>query len=333
MANWRHHVELMVFVLAALLVSQESVMRNSWLGLIMHTLIIGAGYSGYHIALLAKQMGTVCGTRRAPASLEKLLHAGIGATVFSDSGPSDEALVQIERATHLVICAAPARQAPLNDSVLRWFSSANARLPLLQWVGYLSTIGVYGNHEGGWVDEQTPCTSTQTRSIMRLEAEHGWQALAARWQVPMSILRLAGIYGPERNAVEDAIAGRARMLIKPEQVFNRIHVEDLATAAMTSAQKLHHGILNITDDLPAPPQDVIRYAHQLVGKPAPAAIDFATADISDMARSFYSENKRVSNALSKQLLNMVYRYPTYRQGLSAALNPHPCVINSRLFHE
>ena len=287
----------------------------------MHTLIIGAGYSGYQIALHAKQMGSVCGTRRSAESLDKLRQAGIEAVVFSDTGPSDEALLYIERATHLIVCAAPQRQAPFNDSVLQWFSSLNTVLPHLQWVGYLSTIGVYGNHDGRWVDEETPCTSIQTRSVMRLEAERRWQALATHWHVPLGILRLAGIYGPKRNAVQDAIAGRARMLIKPGQVFNRIHVEDLATATMTSAKKRHGGIVNITDDLPAPPQDVIRYAHRLVGKPAPEAVDFATADISDMAHSFYSENKRVSNALSKLLLGMEYRYPTYREGLAAEFNP------------
>lgn len=288
----------------------------------MHTLIIGAGYSGFYIGLLARQMGSVYGTRRTVASLEKLHQAGIGGMVFSETETSGELLQQIERTTHLVICAAPERQAPLNDSVLRWFGSADTRLPSLQWVGYLSTIGVYGNHDGGWVDEETPCVSTQTRSIMRVEAELGWQAQAARWQVPLSILRLSGIYGPGRNAVEDAIAGRARMLIKPGQVFNRIYVADLAAATMKAAEMRHGGILNITDDLPAPPQDVIRHAHELLGKPAPQAIDFATADISDMARSFYSENKRVSNALSKHVLNMKYRYPTYRQGLAAALRNH-----------
>ena len=288
----------------------------------MHTLIIGAGFSGFQIALLAKQMGSVCGTRRSAESFDELHGAGIDAAVFSETDVSENALQQMASTTHLVICAGPQRQAPLNDSVLRWFGSAAARLPQLQWVGYLSTIGVYGNHDGGWVDENTPCTSIQTRSVMRLEAEQGWQKQAAHWQVPLSILRLSGIYGPGRNAVEDAIAGRARMLIKPDQVFNRIHVEDLATATMQAARIGYAGIVNITDDLPAPPQDVIRHAHELVGKPAPLAVDFETADISDMARSFYSENKRVSNALSKQALNMNYRFPTYREGLAAALNAY-----------
>jgi nucleoside-diphosphate-sugar epimerase len=135
----------------------------------------------------------------------------------------------------------------------------------------------------------------------------------------VSVLRLSGIYGPGRNAVNDALAGRARMLVKPGQVFNRIHVEDLATATLLAARQGVDDVLNITDDEPAPPQDVIRYAHRLVGKPDPEAQDFATTEITPMARSFYSENKRVHNERSKSVLGMKYRYPTYRQGLDAIL--------------
>lgn len=296
----------------------------------MYTLVIGAGFSGFHIAQRAKDFGGVCGTRRSLAATDELQRSGIDSAVLSglesDSvlGPEHKTvdftmLHEFGLVTHLVICAAPSRQAPLNDSVLRLFSHAAIKLPKLEWVGYLSTIGVYGNHDGDWVDESTACTSAQVRSLMRREAELGWQAQAAAWQVPLSILRLSGIYGPGRNAIEDAITGRTRMLIKEGQVFNRIHVSDLADATMKAANGLFDGIANITDDLPAAPQDVIRYAHELVGKPAPMAVDFATGEISDMARSFYSENKRVSNALSKQLLGMEYQYPTYREGLSACL--------------
>lgn len=294
----------------------------------MHTLIIGTGFSGIQIGIKAKHYGSVCGTRRSAASLDDLRVAGIDSLVLSAPEPNadlprgQDAITarfrqELQKTTHLVVCVGPSRTSPLNDPVLRLFSSGALDLPVLRWVGYLSTIGVYGNHDGNWIDEKTPCTSEQQRSIMRREAELGWQALAASWNVPASILRLSGIYGPGRNAVDDAIAGRARMLIKPGQVFNRIHVEDLATATMLCAIKQFDGILNITDDLPTAPQDVIRYAHDLVGKPEPVAVDFATADISDMARSFYSENKRVSNDASKSVLGMSYQYPTYKQGLDA----------------
>ncbi|MFK8081631.1 MAG: SDR family oxidoreductase [Granulosicoccus sp.] len=293
----------------------------------MHTLIIGAGYSGAHIARHAQRLGTVCGTRTQLSSLDELSAAGIQGIQLSAPESLDDVSAiaaaltpalqeQLLQTTHLVSCVGPDRQAPLNDSVLRLLASS-VQLPLLRWVGYLSTIGVYGNHDGNWVDEDSPCTSKQTRSIMRREAELGWQQQAASWQVPISILRLSGIYGPGRNAVVDALAGRARMLIKPDQVFNRIHVEDLAAATMLCAKSAFNGVVNITDDLPAPPQDIIRFAHQLVGRPEPVALDFSTADISPMARSFYSENKRVRNTLSKQALGMSYRFPTYKHGLDA----------------
>ncbi|MFK7860745.1 MAG: NAD-dependent epimerase/dehydratase family protein [Granulosicoccus sp.] len=294
----------------------------------MHTLVLGAGFSGTHIAQHAQRQGPVCVTRRSAASLDALSAEGMD--VVQLSAPdllSDQSLIekaiskelkqQLSKTTHLISCVGPGRSAPLDDPILRLLESENVHLPQLQWVAYLSTIGVYGHHDGNWIDEDTPCTSEQSRSIMRREAELGWQRKAASWQVPLSILRLSGIYGPGRNAVEDAIAGRARMLIKPNQVFNRIHVEDLAAATLLCAERRFDGVINITDDLPAAPQDIIMYAHALVNKPAPQAMDFATADITDMARSFYSENKRVSNALSKQALGMRYRYPTYKEGLDA----------------
>ena len=290
----------------------------------MHTLVVGAGYSGFHIAMEASRHGSVCGTRQKVGDLQALKEAGMEAvTLSADKTTSDSADIreQCARTTHLVICNAPARHEPLDDPVLQLFTSG-IECPQLAWIGYLSTIGVYGNHDGAWVDEKTPCTSTQIRSVMRRQAEQGWQALALRWQVPITIIRLSGIYGPGRSAVDDAIAGRARMLIKPRQVFNRVHVADIAKATILAALAKTDAIVNVTDDLPAAPQDVVRYAHALAGKSAPPEIAFETADISDMARSFYSENKRVSNALSKRLLGMQYRYPTYKQGLDSLWQSH-----------
>ena len=293
----------------------------------MHTLILGAGFSGQHIAAEAAEFGSVCGTRRSVEGLDELRELGIAGCLV-DGTASAALLEELSQVTHLVVSVAPARDLPLQDPMLELLqplvnvspnvsplSRADAPLRSLRWIGYLSTIGVYGDHEGQWVDEDTPCTSTQTRSLARREAELAWQALGRKLRVPVSVLRLSGIYGPGRNAVKDAVAGRARMLIKPGQVFNRIHVQDLATATMLAAREEFDGLLNITDDEPAPPQDVIRYAHQLVGKSDPEAVDFATADITPMARSFYSENKRVRNDRSKALLHMCYRFPTYRQGL------------------
>lgn len=283
----------------------------------MHTVVLGAGFSGRRIAEQATALGSVCGTRREADGVAQLQRQGIpGCMVNGNITPAFEK--ELLRVTHLVVSVAPLREQPLDDPMLKLLSPLpREQLPALRWIGYLSTIGVYGDHQGEWVDEQTPCTSTQSRSIMRREAELAWQQFGQTHDVPVSLLRLSGIYGPGRNAVRDALQGRARMLIKPDQVFNRIHVDDLSTATLKAAHIAYNGILNITDDEPAPPQDVIRYAHALVGKPEPLALDFATADVSPMARSFYSENKRVRNTLSKSVLDFEYAYPDYRTGLNA----------------
>lgn len=286
----------------------------------MHTLILGAGYSGSRIALLAHNHGTVCGTRRELSGLEELEALGVSGCQL-DGVVTSALLQQLATATHLVVCVAPGRSPPFNDPVLSLLQDLpHSALPELQWIGYLSTIGVYGNHDGRWIDESTPCTSTQSRSLMRMEAERRWQYFGKSRGVPVSVMRLSGIYGPGRNAIKDAISGRARMLIKPHQVFNRIHVTDLAAAVVNAATLLYDGIVNITDDVPAPPQDIIRYAHSLAGKTAPTAQDFETADISAMARSFYSENKRVLNTASKCVLNLEYQYPNYRIALNEFWN-------------
>ena len=283
----------------------------------MHTVVIGAGFSGTCIAQRALESGTVTVTKRSLASLQQLAELGMNTCLF-DGALHQDLLDALRLATHLVISVPPARDAPLRDPALDAISTlSKIDMPSLQWIGYLSTIGVYGDHAGAWIDETAECRSVQMRSVMRLEVENAWHRFATKLGIPLSVLRLSGIYGPGRNALEDAINGRARMLIKPGQVFNRIHVHDLADATVLAARSLHNGIVNITDDLPAAPQDVVRYAHDLCNREHPQAQDFATADISAMARSFYSENKRVSNAMSKTVLGVQYRYANYKQGLQS----------------
>ncbi|MFK7853060.1 MAG: SDR family oxidoreductase [Granulosicoccus sp.] len=283
----------------------------------MHTLVLGAGFSGVRIARDAAEHGSASGTKRTAAGVDELKVAGLHGVIF-DGHVGAQLQAELAKTTHLVVSVAPMRTAPFHDPVLTALGSfTHVQLPKLQWIGYLSTIGVYGDHGGQWVNESTVCSSTQTRSLMRREAELAWQAFGQSLEVPVAVLRLSGIYGPARNAVSDAIRGRARMLIKPGQVFNRIHVEDLSQATIKAALASYDGVLNISDDLPAAPQDVIAFAHELAGKPAPPAQDFQFADISPMARSFYSENKRVDNQLSKSALDFDYRYPNYKQGLRA----------------
>lgn len=289
----------------------------------MKLTILGCGFSGIAIARAALQRTPpidVLGTRRSQDALDALRVHGIDALLL-DGVPSRAAIERLACTTHLISSVAPAREPPLSDPIHALIAglAAAGRLPSLRWIGYLSTIGVYGDHEGAWVDETTPCRSAQPRSLMRIQAEQAWRALASELHCPLAVLRLSGIYGPGRNAVRDALHGRARILIKPGQRFNRIHVDDLAQAALLAAECAFDGVLNVSDDEPAPPQDVVRFAHALTERDPPTAVAFEDAELSPMARSFYAENKRVDNARSKRVLGLQYRFPDYRTGLAALL--------------
>jgi len=290
----------------------------------MHTTILGCGFSGLHIARELRSDGAVSGTRRGVDDVAALGAAGIDGLVFDPGkGAIPDGLREVLAATtHLISSVAPARRLPLDDPMLAVVAPLvrAGALPALAWIGYLSTIGVYGDHDGAWVDEDTPCTSRQPRSLARREAEIAWGVLGETAKVPVAVLRLSGIYGPGRNAVRDALAGRARMLVKPGQVFNRIHVSDLARAVALAARAGFGGVLNVSDDKPAAPEAVIRHAHALVGRDAPPAVPFEDADISAMARSFYAENKRVDNAASRRVLGLQYRFPDYRAGLASLVD-------------
>ncbi len=188
-------------------------------------------------------------------------------------------------------------------------------LPRLEWVGYLSTVGVYGDHGGAWVTEDTPLNPVSQRSLERVEAENAWLEHGAQHDIPVAVLRLAGIYGPGRNAFRNLAEGTARRVIKPNQVFNRIRVEDIGAASAFLAKRGVSGIFNVTDDEPAPPQDVVQEAARLMGVEPPPEIPFETADMSPMARSFYGENKRVSNARLRQA-GFDPEFPNYRVSLA-----------------
>lgn len=290
----------------------------------MQLILIGAGYSGEHIAREARThdaVERVVATRRAwpddarsqtsADGCERITFAG---ETIGKGHPLDEAL---ETATHLVSSVPPARGERLVDAAL---DALRPRLEAgrhsLRWLGYLSTIGVYGDHAGDWVDETTPPDSRQARSRRRVEAEDAWRALAARLDVPATIFRLAGIYGPGRNAIRDAEQGQARIIDKPGQVFNRIHVDDIAGLVGVAMGQAFDGTLNVVDDRPAPNGDVVRFAHRLVDRVPPEPIPFDDAELSPMARSFYAETKRVSNRRSRERLGYDYRWPDYESGLT-----------------
>ncbi|MFN3634934.1 MAG: NAD-dependent epimerase/dehydratase family protein [Rhizobium rhizophilum] len=191
-------------------------------------------------------------------------------------------------------------------------------MPKLEWIAYLSTVGVYGDHHGAWVNEETELKPVSVRSVERVEAEQAWQVIAARDGLPLAILRLSGIYGPGRNTFINLANGTARRLVKKDQVFNRIRVEDIASATAFLGGLKTGGIFNVTDDLPSPPQDVVTEAARLMNMEAPPEQPFETADLTPMARSFYGENKRVSNAKIKSL-GFNFQYPNYHQSLADLL--------------
>ena len=279
-----------------------------------HLLILGAGFSGKAIGQAFKAAGfSVSGTTRSAEKAEGLRALGI-APILYDGGPVPEALAaDMARATHVVQSIAPGKDG---DPLFRaGMPPISALMPNLAWAGYLSTVGVYGDHKGGWVDEETVLNPVSARSIERVEAENHWLDLGKALGLPVAVLRLAGIYGPGRNALRNMAEGTARRLVKKDQVFNRIHVEDIGRAALFLAQKPLGGVWNITDDEPGPPQDVVAEAARLMGLPVPPDVPFETAELSPMARSFYGENKRVSNA-KLRAAGFEFRFPDYRQSLA-----------------
>jgi nucleoside-diphosphate-sugar epimerase len=283
-----------------------------------HLLCIGMGYSARALARqLAAKGWRVTGSSTSDAGTLRVRAEGWNAARFDGSSNGGEAMDQaIANTTHLVVSAAPGESG---DPVLRQLASALARAPKLSWIGYLSTVGVYGDHQGAWVDEDTPVSPTSVRSRQRVAAENAWLDFANSSGRRVQIFRLSGIYGPGRSAIDNLRAGTARRIIKPGQVFNRIHVDDIAgaLAAAIAKPESKHTVYNLTDDEPAPPQDVVEYAAKLLGLPVPPDIPFAEAPLSPMGLSFYGENKRVANQRIKADLGYAWRYPTYREGMSA----------------
>ena len=289
--------------------------------------ILGCGFSGRTIGQRLSNKGLpVWGTTRTTEKFPGLEKVGVKPLQFDGETISSELIEHLATTTHLVISIAPPREEDPSKSITDPFLAALANKqpvhslleisPKLEWAGYLSTVGVYGNHDGAWVDETTKVAPISARSRQRVKAENEWLTLGSSTELTTSVFRLSGIYGPGRNALVTASNGKSRRLVKKNQVFNRIHVADIAEAIDSAAHKNADGIFNITDDQPAPPQDVVTFAHEVLGTIPPDELDFETADLSPMARSFYGENKRVSNQKSKDILGMTYAYPNYTTALT-----------------
>ncbi|MFZ3033840.1 MAG: SDR family oxidoreductase [Parvibaculum sp.] len=272
----------------------------------------GLGFSALTLARRLRDEGfAIAGTCRSEAKAHELRALGIDAFVYSPDQSLDPAA--LEGATHLLLSIPPDDKG---DPVARDFGNTLRSL-LLQWVGYLSTTGVYGDRGGDWVDETSPLAPSTARGRRRLDAEEQWAAL----DLPLHVFRLAGIYGPDRNQLVTLREGTARRIVKQEQVFSRIHVEDIANVLAASIAHPNPGAAyNVCDNEPCPPQDVIVYAAGLLGIDPPPEIPFEQADLSPMAKSFYAESKRVSNKRLREDLGVTLAYPTYREGLQALLD-------------
>ncbi|MFT4014321.1 MAG: SDR family oxidoreductase [Paracoccus sp. (in: a-proteobacteria)] len=279
----------------------------------MRALVLGHGYSaGFLTPLLLAQGWRVAGTTRSAP--QRVAAAGALPLLW----PGDEAAIRewIQEADAILVSAGPDQG---RDPSLAAFGEALA-LARPRWLGYLSTTGVYGDHGGGWVDEETPLTPSTRRGHERVAAERAWQDLARRHDLPLHIFRLAGIYGPGRGPFAKVRAGTARRIVKPGQVFSRIHVRDIAQVLLASIQVPAPGaVYNVCDDDPAPPEEVIAHAAHLLSLPPPPPEDYAQAPMTPMARSFYAESKRVRNDRIKKDLGVRLLYPDYRAGLRALL--------------
>ena len=283
----------------------------------MNAFFFGLGFSS--LAALARlrvgqQTVSISGTVRTKAKADRLTRDGIKTHVFDGTAPGETLGNDLRAASHVVFSIAP---GPEGDPALIHHRADLDGADNLQWLCYYSTVGVYGDFGGEWIDETAPLVPRNDRSDRRVLAEQAWRDYARERGVPLAILRLAGIYGPGRSTFDKLRDGTARRVIKPGQVFNRIHVEDIGRVTALAAAARLDGTFNLADDEPAPPQDLVTHAAGMMGKEPPPAIPFEEADMNPMQRSFYADNKRVSNRLIKQALGIELLYPDYRAGLAS----------------
>ena len=289
----------------------------------MGVFFFGMGYSSRATARALHELRDpdipIAGTTRSAEGAEAFADSNYRIHVFDGEVPGSTLSEDLRQATHVILSIPPEERG---DPALNFHRADLDAARNLQWIGYFSTVGVYGDFGGQWIDETAPTRPVNPRSKQRVEAEQAWRDYAEARGVPLFIERLAGIYGPGRSAFDKLREGTARRIVKPGQVFNRIHVEDIGRiTALAALQKLA-GTYNLTDTEPAPPQDLVTYAAEKMGVAAPPDTPFETAKMTEMARSFYSDNKRVSSKRILAALNTTLTYPTYREGLDAIWKSH-----------
>lgn len=278
----------------------------------------GLGYSARRLAARVRADGwAVAGTCRSAEKAKALRAEGIDAHVFDRGVPMADATAALGEATHVLSSVPPDADG---DPVLDHHGEDLLMAENLEWIGYLSTTGVYGNTDGAAVDEDAPLNPSAARSVRRAVAEEGWRVLWERHGLATHVFRLAGIYGPGRSTIDNVRAGKARRIDKPGHVFSRIHVDDIATVVWASIQRPAPGrIYNVCDDEPAAPAEVVTFVCDLLGvaPPDPVPFEEARKTMSPMGLSFWQDNRRVSNARIKDELGVRLAYPTYREGLRA----------------
>lgn len=274
--------------------------------------IFGFGYTAQALApKLIGQGFSVIGTSRTPGEQQK--NNGDIKLIGFDSTDIEN---YVSLATHFLICIPPT--STMDDSVLiKYGELIKRQAPHLKWIGYLSSTGVYGNHEGSWVSEESECIPHTPTGVARLKAEQAWLSFAKKNQLPLHVFRLSGIYGPGRNVIERLMNGKKQSIFKENQVFCRVHVDDIATTLLASIQLPNPlAIYNVSDDEPAPAYVVDQYAAELLHRQPIPLIPYSEAHLSSMEEELYANNRRVSNFKIKKELGVVLHYPTYKEGLT-----------------
>lgn len=277
----------------------------------------GYGYTCDYLGheLLRQGGWRLAGTTRDREKRDALRARGVDAHLFNEEQPLADARQVLRGVTHLLISTPP---DDMGDPAFELYSDMFAYLPGLQWLGYLSTTGVYGDRDGGWVDETSELRPSSRRGSRRARAEEQWLSLKQHGNLPVHVFRLAGIYGPGRSALDSVRAGVARRINKPGHTFARVHVEDIVQVLAASIRHPNPGaIYNVCDDEPAPSHEVIAYACELLGRPAPPLVEFEDANLAPITRSFYMDNRRVRNDRIKSELGVALKYPDFRAGLRA----------------
>lgn len=284
----------------------------------MDVFFFGMGYSSRATARAMHQIISpdikIAGTTRSLEHAEDMADTSYRLHVFDGEVPGATLSGDLRAASHVILSIPPDERG---DPALNLHRADLDAAEKLEWIGYFSTVGVYGDFGGAWIDEDAPTHPKNRRSEQRVAAEESWRSYAERRGVPLCIIRLAGIYGPGRSAFDKLREGTARRIVKPGQVFNRIHVADIGKITALAAQQRLTGTYNLSDTEPAPPQDLVSYAAERMGVGAPPDTPFESAQMTEMARSFYSDNKRVSSRRILEALGTDLTYPTYREGLDA----------------